>query len=518
MRSVMRPEYSRQPATKVQRAAFDLSCGRKITFDAGLLVPIRVWEVLPGDVWRVRTSALCRLATALFPLMDNLKLTIHFWSASNRILWDNWRKFCGERDDPSDSIDYTVPARTITPLLNSLADYFALPVGNEITGVCDLPFRMYNFVYNEHYRNQSLIDSLEHNTADSVLPGGNYTVQRRGKRADYFTRCLPSPQKGDAVTLPLGTSAPIEGIGIDQPSANANSNVTVRETDGTTPTYAWTTDSTAGLASVYIETEASAGGDPQIFANLSDATAATIIEFRQAVAVQQHLEMDSRGGSRYPEILWSQFGTEFQDLRYRPEYLGGGTVDVNISPIANQSGSSGDVGDLAAIGTARADNIGFTKAFDEHGWIMAIACVDADLTYQYGLDKMWSRSTRFDFFYPSFAFIGDQAVLSKEIYADGTAGDENVFGYAPRHEEYRWCRSEITGLFRSNAAGTLDPWHCAEANVSRPTLGQTWFESNPPLDRNIAVPTEPHFIGDFYFDIQAARPVPLNGVPGMTRI
>ncbi len=515
-KSVMRPEYSNQPASKVQRSAFDLSESRKTAFDSGFLIPVRVWEALPGDVWNVRCSAFLRLATALFPTMDVLKLTVHFWCAPNRILWDNWRKFCGEREDPGDNIDFTVPVlSSYTPTEGSMGDYFGLPIGNALDNEINcLPHRMYYQVYNEHYRSQDLINSLQQVTGDG--PDSDiYSLQRRGKRPDYFTTLLPSPQKGDSVPLPLGTSAPVLGLAIDDVMNVGDAPAGKKtEGEGSWSHYYGPTSANA----TYIEADDPGGAYHLLRADLSDATGNTIIGLRQSVAVQQHLELDARGGTRYPEVLWSQFGTEFQDIRYRPEYLGGGVLPVNINAVPNQSGSSGNLADLAAIGTVRAQGVGFTKAFDEHSYIMCIACVDADLTYQQGVEKMWSRSTRYDFFWPSFAFVGDQAVLSREIYADGSAGDDTVMGYSPRYEEYRTGRSGISSTFRSGAAAPLHAWHYAEDFASRPTLGKTFIESNPPVDRTIAVPSQPHFIGDFHFNVRTARPIPLNGVPGMTRL
>lgn len=467
----------------------------------------------------VRASLYARLATALHPIMDNLRMSVHFWSAPNRTLWDKWRRFVGERLSPGDSIDFLVPTVTTTAdgITNKLSCYLGIrpDVALEVN---TLPFRMYNSVYNEHYRSQDLQLPVPQHTGDGPDPITDYPLQRRGKRADYFTTALPAPQKGEPVSIPLGTEAPVLGIGIDTPSANANTNVSVREAGDNDPTYAWTSDNAGGLSSVYLETEPAADGHPRVRVDLTNATSATVIELRNSVAVQQHLEMDARGGTRYPEIIWSQFGTEFQDLRYRPEYLGGGVVNVNISAIANQSGSTGNLGDLAAIGTVAADGIGFSKAFDEHCTVMGIVCVDADLTYQYGLERMWSRRTRFDYFWPSFAFVGDQPIYNKEIYAQGTSADDDVFGYAPRFEEYRTKNNRISGRFHSTDPQSLDSWHLAEREISLPVLGPDWIKSNPPLDRAIAVNTEPHFIFDSLVTLKHARPIPLNGIPGMTRL
>ena len=507
MRSVMRPGYSRQPASKVQRSSFDRSHGHKTTFDAGYLVPVLVDEAMPGDVFRLRISAFARLATAVHPIMDNMKMTFHCWSIPMRILWSNFRRFYGERVNPTDSIDYTIPTVALTGTGDPpLFDYMGVPptVGLSVNA---LFARAYNKTYNEHYRAAYLQDAIPENVGDGPDLRGDYQLRRRGKRPDYFTTALAEPQAGDSVTLPLGTAARVS-----VPGGAGN----ISTWNEFTQSYTLLNSSGANLVA------GSAGTEQQsMVADLTNAAAASINSLRQSFALQQHLEMDNRGGSRFPEIIWSQFGTEFQDVRYRPEFLGGGVVPVNINAVANQTkqdtGTS-KLGDLAAIGTVSAGGIGFTKAFDEPCIVMVLACVDADLTYQYGLERMWSRRTRYDFFWPSFAFIGDQAILRKEIFAAGTSADDEVFGYAPRHEDFRTKNSRISGKFRSVAQDTLDVWHLAEKQGSAPVLGPTWIESNPPVDRVIAVQNQPHFIVDMFFNYQCARPIPVSGIPGMTRL
>ena len=513
MQSVMRPEYGSQPESRMQRSGFDRSCGWKGTFDAGLLIPFFVDEAIPGDVFKVNTDMFIRLATSLRPTMDNLKASVHFWSCPWRVLWDNSKKFFGERTNPADSIDYTIPQTgSYSWAQNSLGDYMGIPPG--INGkVNALPLRMYNFVYDEFYRAQELINSATFPTDDGPdgSIGATYFVRRRGKRPDYFTTGLTAPQKGEAVSIPLGTTAPIFS------DANTGQTLGIHSTQGDT-VFRQMTASTATL-----QANTSTVADEGMFADLTNASSATIIALRQSIAIQQFLEIDARGGTRFAEVIWAHFGTDFQDVRYRPEYLGGGTFDVIVNPIHQTSAqstptTSDELGQLAGIGTGRGGNMGFTKAFDEWCYILGIVCVDADLNYQQGLDRLWSRQTRYDLFWPTFAFIGDQAIRNDEIYWQGTAADSDPFAYAPRYEDYRWGRNLVTGLFRSSASGTLESWHYAEDFASLPTLGQTFIESNPPIDRTIGVPSQPHFIADVYNHVQCARPIPLNGIPGLTRL
>jgi len=517
MKTVMDHSFSVAPQAEIQRSSFDRSHGHTTTFDAGLLVPIYCDEVLPGDTFNMNMNAFARLNTPIHPLMDNMYLDVHFFFVPYRQVWDNFRKFMGERVDPADSIDYTVPQRTCTPAVGNFEDYLGLPIGNSIS-YSDLPSRCYKHIYNEWYRDQNLIDSADFVLTDVTQSGANGLL-RRGKRHDYFTSCLTAPQKGDAVTLPLGTQAPVTGLGV----ANGTFSVaspTVYETDGTastTYTQAKLVDPASISQRLYVERDDNNTNYPNIRADLTDATAVTINEIRQSFQIQKLLERDSRSGSRYSEVVHSHFGVRFLDVTYRPEFLGGSSTPINISPVAQTSSTDATTpqGNLSAFGTAGIKGAGFTKSFTEHGIVMGIASVRADLRYQQGINRAWSRSTRYDFYWPALAHIGEQAVLNKEIYADGSANDDLTFGYQERYAEYRYKPSQISGKMRSGVTGTLDAWHLAEEFGSLPTLNQTFIEENPPIDRVVAVNTEPDLLFDSYFNLRCARPMPLFGVPGM---
>lgn len=518
-------QFSMVPRADIPRSAFNIQTTHKTTFDAGYLIPVYVDEVLPGDSFSLNMTAFARMATPLYPVMDNLHLDSFFFFIPNRLVWDNWVKFMGEQANPADSISYTIPQQVCPAggyAIGSLQDYMGLPTvgqvgaGNTVTHSA-LPLRAYNLVYNEFFRDQNLVNSVTVDKGDGPDNVANYVKLQRLKRHDYFTSALPWPLKGGvSVSLPLGTSAPVR---LDSNATGAANRMSVQSPDNS-----WKGFATDALGNNVYPQGGGSSGQPHLFADLSAATAATVNQLRQSFQIQKLLERDARGGTRYVESLRAHFGVTLEDYRaHRPVYLGGSSSPITINPIAQTSatgltGGSTPVGTLAAMGTALASGHGFTQAFSEHGIILGLVCVRADLTYQQGLRRFWSRSTRYDFYYPEFAALGEQTILNKEIYCDGSANDANVFGYAERWAELRYFPAMITSLFRSTAAGTIDAWHLAQKFTSLPTLGSTFIKETPPLSRILAVGASANgqqILFDSFFNIRAVRPMPLYSVPGL---
>jgi len=513
--------FSAVPKANIQRSTFDRSHAYKTTFDAGLLIPIYVDEALPGDTFTLKLNAFARLATPLKPLMDNLHMETFFFAVPNRLIWDNWVNFMGEQASPGDTTDFTVPQVVFAvgePATGDLSDYMGIPVqiGVENT-VCGFWHRAYNLIWNEWFRDQNLQTPALTNHTDTPDNPASFPIRRRGKRHDYFTSCLPWPQKDTAG--PALTSVGVPVVSTNDPIYLAQHSLATWEG----------TIEVEGVANNMSISGAPLGGGPynamfQLESNRPGATGLEVLvnQLRQGFQIQKLLERDARGGTRYTEIIKSHFGVTSPDSRLqRPEYLGGGYSAVTLNPVAQTSGDDGIVktpqANLSAIGTASLTG-GFHKSFTEHCTILGLVCVRADQTYQYGIDRMWSRSTRFDFYWPALSQIGEQAVLNKEITAVPGGTHEGVFGYQERYSEYRYKQSVVTGLFRSDPSGpdlTLNVWHLAQSYAAGlPVLNSAFIEENPPVDRVIAVQTEPHFLYDSFVSLKCARPMPVFGTPG----
>lgn len=539
--------FSDAPAMYMKRTKFDRSHVYKTTFNSGKLIPVFVDEVLPGDTTRMSVNYFARLATPVKPIMDNIYLDWFFFFVPNRLVWEHWQNFCFEQEDPSDSTDYVIPTVTATgnsdnAYVGSLWDYFGLPVNTSgnLSGISALPFRGVYLIYNEWFRDENLQKSvkIQKGDANEVLNSARASEQPtwvftsgtnivpglacppRGKRHDYFTSALPWTQKGPGVNISLTGNAPVFGdgnrLGLAPNSAGnsvgyigmtGNVGAIFRNADGSE----WGSSQTA-----FVTSDASKSG---LLADLSEVSAITINGLRTAFQMQKFYERLARGGSRYTEVLRSFFGVVSPDARLqRPEFLGSFTKMVNVNPIAQTSATddTSPQGNLSAYGVTASKFHGFTKSFVEHGYIFGFVCARADLTYQQGVNKMWLRSTVYDFYWPTFAHLGEQAIELREIYAQGSDADTTVFGYQERYAEYRYKPSQITGKFRSSVTGgNLDVWHLSQFFENAPTLNEEFVMENPPIERIIAVPSEPEFLLDIGFRYTTVRPMPMFGTPGL---
>ncbi len=530
------------PQAQIPRSVFDRSHNWKGAFDEGKLIPFFVDEVLPGDTFQLSTSMLCRLATPIVPIMDNLYLRTEFFFVPNRLLWDHWEAMNGDQTSgPTASTDYLVPRATINNLsIGSIGDAMGLPTGVAADmEISELPLRAYWLIWNEWYRDENLQDAVGIDSttgrfyvADGSVgtgssnPSYNGQPARRAKMHDYFTSSLPWPQKGPGVEISLGGSVPVTitgttGAGVVSQAVLSGSTGTLQQfkidtSAGTYNVASFGPGASAKGAISFNVPSLSLNGSGSV--DLSKSTPISINDLRQAFQIQKLYERDARGGTRYAEILRSHFGVVSPDARLqRPEYLGGGRSRININTVA-QTASTDEItpqGNLAAFGIGVDSRHTFTKSFVEHGWIIGFVSVQADLTYQQGINRMWSRKARFDFYWPVFAHLGEQAVLNKEIYATGTSIDDEVFGYQERYAEYRYYPSMITGQLRSTSPTPLDVWHLAQKFDSLPRLNGEFIKEDAPVDRVIAVQDEPQFILDAYFKMKTTRPMPVYSTPGL---
>jgi len=527
--------FAMVPRSEVPRSTFVTRHAHKTSFSGGYLVPFFLDEVLPGDVHKGRVTIFARLATLLYPLMDNVTLETFFFFVPNRLVWDNWVRMMGEQTNPGDSIAYTTP-QMVSPAggfaVSSVFDYLGLPTVGQITAgqtvtVSALPLRAYRLIYHQWFRDQDIDGGQMPSLGDGPDLYTSYLLFRRRKRHDPFTSARPWPLKGGVETpIPITGQATVRGIGY----LNAGTPTTgspVGDEAPSVPISGWAAYYAGGSANVVFRADApAASANPLIYADLGTAAGMTLNAMRLAIATQRLLEMDARGGTRYAEILYNQWGVDPEDFRLqRPEYIGGGRSYVQTSAIpqssaTNITGGSTYLGTLAATATF-ADQHDFSLYAREHGHIIGLVHVTADLTYQQGLPKLWTRLTRLDHYHPAFANLGEQAILNQELYVTGTdATDVTVFGYQERWWEYRSRLSRITGLLKSTSAGTLEAWHAAQKFTAQPTLNSTFIEDNPPFVRVLAAGSaadNAQVILDSVFDIASTRPLPMFSVPGLDR-
>lgn len=539
--------FSQLPKADIQRSRFDRSSSIKTTFNVGDIIPFYVDEVLPGDTFDIKTSKVVRMQSLVTPIMDNIYLDTYFFFVPNRLTWEHWQEFNGENTQSAwiPATEYQVPQLTAPTggwSIGTIADYMGIPTGVSGLSVNALPFRAYALIMDQWFRDENLTDPLNISVSDVTQTGSNGSNYisdvalggmpfKAAKYHDYFTSCLPAPQKGPDVLLPLGDKAPVTTIddfdypqsplpGLvlgDQLSTGGVSNSTsMRFTVGSSSPY--TVNFTGGIGSGV----SGSGMIPlNLAVDLSQATASTINQLRLAFQIQKLYEKDARGGTRYIEILKSHFGVTSPDSRLqRAEYLGGNRIPININQVlqtsqtSDQSPQGNPVGQSLTTDTHR----DFVKSFVEHGFVIGVMVARYDHTYQQGLERFWSRKDRFDYYWPVFAHIGEQAVKNREIYAQGTSADDEVFGYQEAWADYRYKPNRVSGEMRSSAPQSLDVWHLADDYDSQPYLSDSWIrEDKATVDRVLAVSSNlsAQLFCDIYVNNRTTRPMPVYSIPGL---
>lgn len=551
--------FNQVPRLDITRSRFKRRQDVKLTLNAGQLIPFYVDEVLPGDTFSIDQAAIIRMTTPIFPVMDNCYMDIYYFNVPCRILWKNFKRFMGENDTGpwAQTQEYTIPQVKVTgtaekpaPYEGSILDYMGIPTkvskgADTAFSINALPMRAYAMIWQEWFRDQNVDNPAINSDADATVnytddetkgmdaatPDLEYILQNAytggrplpvNKYHDYFTSALPSPQKaGEPVSIPLSGNAAVYMY----QDTTLQTKGTVNKKDslylqGGSGAQSYIYNNNEALAILGAEAPGSTTADgAYLGADLASINAATINQLRQAFQVQKYYEELARGGSRYREMIYSLFRTKISDKTVQiPEYLGGTRITINMSQVIQTSGTTAESpqGNTAAISVTPYNGSMFTKSFEEHGFVIGVCCIRHDHTYQQGLERMWSRKTNLDFYYPVFANLGEQAILKKELYLTGTDTDEQAFGYQEAWAEYRMKPNRISGKFRSNAQGTLDSWHYGDNYTETPSLSQAWMkEGDSEIQRTLAVDNEPQFIMDTIIDNTSVRPMPMYSIPGL---